>query len=590
MEPIDFILLPEQKSRKSSLKVKVDLYVYAEELFEELSAIGIIQRLKDVPQLGAFKVPKKLNKSRYDYTMLQLYFHQLVKKELQSKLKLTYNNPVKAKEFHHDLVYPSTQNCPTVGDMLQILTIAYNLGHFYNTFAASRAVVMLAVDNPEFQDLFINSFNDKRFQEAAEKMLNTLNYQRLHLLNSLLVLEHCDQNKQSVILAKELLFAYLNESQLAEKSKLHFVFNVFRSVRNLAYISYDLQIANMPFTIDLCDNDAVLVLFRELMSIYNDQLPANLLINSIRKMLDDTVYHENSNAICNYRISRKITSIINKKNELLSNDYYSDHWLNTESIFNKQHRQPRDFSSDGILKLTFSSEEQELSQKLLIDLERINNSRVGYYDRHSGERTILISIKKRSQSKSHTAFRLLKTTIGYLRQVSSSTEADSRYLLTTKFFLHYLFGERPIVIKGTIHPEICVLCTRGNKSRTLAVETLLKKKHGSKDERHEAEHIQNILRQDIINDTSITIPSSILVYQNDSSGKQLCEFDGMVIHPMRKNGQVIFFEAKNIDNRPSYAGKCLSEKLDKLNFKYPKEAIETIGYDALLKVSINRVL
>lgn len=586
MAIIEHDLLPKQKSRKSNLKVKVDLYNYASELYGELSNIGIVQRLKDIPHLGVIKVPKKLMKSRFDYTVLQLYFHQLVKKDLQTKLELTYNNPVKAKEFRHDLSYKTKEDKPTVGDMLQILTIAYNLGHFYNTFTASRAVVLLSNDNPDFRESFIKSSKNARFQATAESLLNEQNYQRLHILNSLLVLEHCDQDKQSVLLAQELLYAYLNENRIDEKSKLNFVFNVFRTVRNVSYMAYDLQIANTPFTIDLCNQKAILVLFHELLSEYNDQLPANRLIGSIGKMLDDTVYNENSNAICYYRISRKIASTLDKDDNMQSKNYFTDYWRDSESLFNKQHRQSRDYSSDAILKLTFCAEDRNLSQRLLIDLDSINNSRVGYYDRHSGERTILVSIKKNCQSKTEAALKILRVTISYLRQVSCLSNADTRYLLTSKFFLYYLFGENPIVIKATVDSEVCVLCTRGKKRRIAEIKSILDKGHGNVDERHEVEFMLSCLSQDSINDTSITIPGSILIFQKDLPGKKLCEFDGMVIHPMRKNEQIILLEAKNTVATPSYAKKCLSEKLDKLNFEYKKGAIEICGYDAFLKVSI----
>ena len=551
-----------------------------------MSAIGFIKRLKKTPQLGVIKVPKKLKKFRFDYTVLQLYFHQLVKKELQTKLELTYNNPVKAKEFRDDMHYKSSEYEPTIGDMLQILTIAYNLGHFYNTFTASRAVVMLAHDNTKFCDKVINSSNDQRFRTTAKNMLEEQNYQRLHLLNSLLLLERCDQNKQSVVLAQELLLAYLNESGLKESSKLHFVFNVFRSIRNVSYMAYDLQIAKMPFTIDLCNEEAVLVLFHELLSVYNDQLPANQLITSIGKMLDDTVYNENSNAICYCRISRKIESILNKDNDLDFKDYYSDFWLDPDSVFNRQYKQSRDYSSDAILKLTFRIDDRKLSQELLIELERINNSRVGYYDRHSGERTILVSIKKHCSGKAITAFRVLKTVVKHLRRAYSQSSTDIRYLLASKFFLYYMFGENPIVIKATIDPDVCVLCTRGKKRRASEINSLLINGKGENDERHEAEFMHSCLKQDNINDTSITIPASILIFQKDLPGKKLCEFDGIVIHPMRKNEQIMFLEAKNTMSKPSYAKRCLSEKLDRLNYDYKRDDIEIHGHDALLRVSI----
>jgi len=586
MTTIAHDLLPKQRSRKNNLKVKVDLYAYASELYKELLNIGIVQRLRVIPHLGVIKVPKKLMKSRFDYTVLQLYFHQLVKKDLQTKLELTYNNPVKAKEFRHDLSYKTREDKPTVGDMLQILTIAYNLGHFYNTFTASRAVILLSRDNPDFRELFIKSSENARFQATAESLLDEQNYQRLHILNSLLVLEHCDQDKQSVLLAQELLYAYLNENRIDEKSKLNFVFNVFRTVRNVSYMAYDLQIANTPFTIDLCNQKDILLLFRELLAEYNDQLPAKQLIASIGKMLDDTVYNENSSAICYYRISRKIASAVDKEDNMLSKNYYADLWWNSESAFNKQHRQTRDFSSDAILRLTFSAEDKNISHGLLADLDSINNSRVGYYDRHSGERTILVSIRKNCKNKAKTAFSILKTSIGYLRQVSCPSNTDARYLLISKFFLYHFFDENPVKIRATVDPKVCVICTRGKKRRISEIKSILAKEYGNEDERHEVEFMLSYLLQDSINDTSITIPGSILIYNKDSPGQKRCEFDGMVIHPMRKNEQIILLEAKNTEAAPSKAKNCLSKKLDELKFPHNKACIKVFGYDALLKVTL----
>lgn len=68
--------------------------------------------------------------------------------------------------------------------------------------------------------------------------------------------------------------------------------------------------------------------------------------------------------------------------------------------------------------------------------------------------------------------------------------------------------------------------------------------------------------------------------------KKLCEFDGMIIHPNRETNQIILLEAKNTSKSPSYAKKCLSEKLDKLNFNYNKDEIITKGFNAMLEISI----
>ena len=309
---IKYDLLPKLKTRKHNLGVEIDLYPYATELYEELDNIGIIGRVKEIPQLGVIKVKKKLANTRFDYVMLQLYLHKLIKTHLQGDLRFTYNNYINSKEFRNDYVYPDKKNKPSMGDILQLLTIVYNVGHFYNTFTASRAITMLAEEDIAFRDVVINACEDERYQCAAKVILESKNYQRLHLLNSILILEQCDKSKQAISVALEILYSYINEQSLSEESKLKYAFAIFRNIRTVSYMAYDLQIAETPLTIDLCNEKAMLLLLKELLSEYNNNQSSNHLVASITKLLDDTVYNENSNAICYYKISRKMVSKITK--------------------------------------------------------------------------------------------------------------------------------------------------------------------------------------------------------------------------------------------------------------------------------------
>ena len=91
-------LIPKQKTRKHNSKVTIELYPYASQLYEELDKLGIIERIKNIPQLGVIKISSKLAKTRFDYVILQLYLHQLIKQDSQTKqdskieLKYTYNS------------------------------------------------------------------------------------------------------------------------------------------------------------------------------------------------------------------------------------------------------------------------------------------------------------------------------------------------------------------------------------------------------------------------------------------------------------------------------------------------------------------
>ena len=585
---IKYDLLPKQKTRKHNLGVEIDLYPYATELYQELDSIGIIDRIKEIPQLGVIKVKKKLAKTRFDYVMLQLYLHKLIKSNLQGDLRFTYNNYINAKEFRQDYSYTDNKSKPSMGDIFQLLTIVYNIGHFYNTFTASRAITMLSEENNTFYDLVTNACSDDRYQNAAKKILNNKNYQRLHLLNSILILEQCDKSKQSISIALEILYSYINEQSLPEESKLKYAFTVFRSVRTVSYMAYDLQIAETPLTIDLCNEKAMLLLLKELLSMYNDNQSSNHLVNSVTKLLDDTVYNENSNAICYYKISRKMVSLITRKPSYVALNYYNNLFIKKDSILNRNYTHKRDYVQSQILKLTFTSDERLVSEELLSDLEKINNTRVGYYDRHSGEQTFLVSIKNSCDSATnrYAAYKTLKCAINYLRRISYIDPCDPRFLLVAKFFLFYLFDENPVVIKPTISRDTCVICTRGKKTRIRAIQNLLKSSIGNEDENHEVEFLLSQISDDSINDTTITIPASIVVYQKNAVGRKLNEFDGIIIHPMRKEKQVIFLEAKNRDRKPSFGKNCLMEKFDNFSFKYVADDVMIVDFDAYWKYSI----
>lgn len=585
---IKYDFLPKQKIQKHNLRVEIDLYPYATELYEELDKIGIIERIKEIPQLGVIKVKKKLAKTRFDYVMLQLYLHKLIKTHLQGDLRYTYNNYINSKEFREDYVYPDKKNKPSMGDIFQLLTIIYNVGHFYNTFTASRAITMIAQEDDDFYNLVINACEDKRYQSTAKTILKSKNYQRLHLLNSILVLEHCDKSKQSISVALEILYSYINEQLLPEESKLKYAFTIFRNVRTVSYMAYDLQIADTPLTIDLCNEKAMLLLLKELLSKYNNNLSSNHLVDSIAKLLDDTVYNENSNAICYYKISRKMVSLLTKKRNHADANYYHDLFVNKSSILNQVHTHKRDYVQSQILKLTFTSEQRCISESLLSELEKISNTRVGYYDRHSGEQTILVSIKSTctSDAKRYAAYKTLKYTVNYLRKILNISSCDTRFLLAVKFFLFYLFDENPVVIKPTINKDICVVCTRGKNARIKELQSLLKSSIGNEDENHEVNFLLSRIIDDSINDTTITVPASILIYQKDAVGRNLSEFDGLIIHPMRKSNQIIFLEAKNRDKKPSLGKNCLIEKFDKFSFEYVSDNIEIVDHDAFWKYSI----
>lgn len=201
--------------------------------------------------------------------------------------------------------------------------------------------------------------------------------------------------------------------------------------------------------------------------------------------------------------------------------------------------------------------------------------------------TILVSIKKNCDivSKTKAAFKVMQCTVKFLRRIPSIKSTDYRFLLCVKFFLFYLFGETPLLIKPTIDKEKCVICTRGKNARVKDIKTLLSNSIGTKDENHEVEFLAGRLENDSVNDTSIMIPASIIVFRKENERK-MSEFDGLILYPMRKDKQIIFLEAKNRYRQPNFAKNCLSEKLSLFSFSYDKEDIKVVDYDAYWEYSL----
>lgn len=160
-----------KKPENSICELPLNCTTMGTELYNELSRIGIIEQLSNVPQLGAIRVEHKLEKSRYDYVILQLYLHQLVQENLGKNLKFTYGSGIKLHEFGADESRLRGIGEISVADIVQVLTLAYNIGHFYNTFVSSRAVIMMSNVNGNFRQLLYNGSTDERFSQILETYL-----------------------------------------------------------------------------------------------------------------------------------------------------------------------------------------------------------------------------------------------------------------------------------------------------------------------------------------------------------------------------------------------------------------------------------
>lgn len=197
---------------KKHKPVELDLYPLSEELFDEFERMGMIDRLKSVPQLGSIAINNCLSKTRYDYLILQLWLHKKTHDLINEILEYSYASTMHKEDFVHNFPFSPPHEKPTVEEFIQTFSLVYNIGHCCNTFLASRAMIFALQQSIGLFESFVSQFDDPRIRPLIRTLIDTENYHHFHLLNSILVLEQCDETLFSVKIAKELIFSYFSIS------------------------------------------------------------------------------------------------------------------------------------------------------------------------------------------------------------------------------------------------------------------------------------------------------------------------------------------------------------------------------------------
>ena len=566
------------------IQESVQLFPMAEELFKELESLSIIDRLQKISQLGDIYQSNEKHQTRYNHLVLQMYLHKIAGKNIGKNLPNSYNSCINEtftfEENGNDCPFKEIQ----IRELMQIMVLAFGIGHFFNTFTASRAALLFAKSSTTFKNSILDGISDCWARRSAEKIISRQDISHFHFVNSLIILSRCNQALRSVKISKKLIVAFLNREQLPKDSKLSGVFHLYKTIRDISFISLDLQNQRIPIKMDVQNEKSISFLLNERLSQYNDNKPYVSLLSSVKKMLDDAVYYDPETQILSYARAKKIyKKLLSGYHESL--DYFDQYFLNPKSVFNYRFKVKKDFDSNNILKLTFTKNEQLKTEKIVQQLDKIKGVRIGQYSRHSGELTILVALSKSSKNKRKTAFRLLACLTNHLKALGVVPQ-DHRYLLTVKFFLYYLANERPVVIDPTVDTEICVLCVRGSRMRVACIDKLLEKEHGSSDQRHEVEFLRSILKDDSKNDVGILIPASIKYDISLADHRSFHELDGLIMYPNRQNDQVVFLEAKNTNSQRTKGKQELEKALQDMGVVFLPEKEKMVRRDTFIKWTV----
>lgn len=564
-----------------------------QEFIVELKEKHFFDRLNIISQLGRLKVPKELRKTRYDYVKLQLYLHYIIDTNLSTTLAYSYNSKIRANEFDSSCKDLSNKEV-SISCIIQLITIASNLGHFQNTFVSSKAMIHLIRENDAFKRMFLSSSSSNRFVQAVTTVIEERNHFHFHLLNSILLLEHCNQNLESVCIAKELLYIYLEEEHSTANTKILGAFELFRKVRDITYVSIDLNYLSTPFNMDLTNKNRIVQFLKENLSIYNNNEFSEALMVSMKKLLNDTIYNSEKTVIEQGSVEKKMIAKIQKSSFHNNSDYFNDYFLENNCILNKKIPSSTKFEERNILKITFSKEERKFGEKLYEELSKTEFVLVGYYIRPQGEITIIVTLNSscKQKNKCNAAMNVLKIVVAQIRSAAKNNNeekfTDKRFLLCGKFFLYHLFEELTINIKPSVSNDICAICTKGKKQRVEQLKKLLKSSNASKPVQHETAFMILQLENDDCGDVTLAIPASIVGRKKDNPREDFVEFDGIVIFPNRTNRQVLFLEAKYTAKNKNKGKKELEKKLNKIKLEHDENEILIDNHDAFMYYSVKK--
>ncbi len=565
----------KKKARISRTEsVSLVLYGLSTELFNEFNRLGLIARLKKIPQLGGISVPKSLCKSRYDYIELQWWLHKRAHELVNSSLEYSYASRINKSDISAAISFPNGSK-PTVEEFLQLFILAYNIGHFYATFVSSKAILLKLKESTSVKNDFVNLYaGDNCLTNLCKRVIDEQDYFHFHLLNSLLVLNNCNQTLFSVQVSKWLIIDYLNGTA---SKKINYLFRNFKSIRNLAITVFDLQLANVPFRINLQNEDSLKIFLNEYLAQYNDNSKANNIVISLTKLLSDSLYNENIAAIKEYG------RVLKTKRKLPDNfvtNYYNDYFVDENSILNKPLKTSVSIDSQ-CLKLTFEKDEVDIAVKLFEKLQHMQFVRSAIYSRHNGQSTILVSTSKSKIADKGVFYKIYKAIISSLRSIKGIESCDLRYLLATKYFLRSIFEDRRIVINATSPSPVCLFCLKGKLNITKVISNhLLNYPPAPNPMRHEVEHLLEVVSNDTKNDTAVLIPASILLFSKSTiETKKEIELDGLVIYPFRDSEQIVFLESKS-STGAGHARRELKKKLKKMHIDIDANKMHYTNPDA----------
>lgn len=591
------------------------VYPYTSELYSFLRNFNYDTKFHSTKQLGAMQyLLKGAHHTRYEYIFLQwTLIHQL--KEKAKGLGLSSNIEKFGK-------LSTMGKYPTGGELLQCLSLLVNMGHFPDTFAASKVWLYLLNNNIRGSKKGFKSGLRTKDKELLDEILNNYDVYNIHLINALFLLERYRRVKggnELVDFFKKIIIEYMTE----EKPEIKKYWNIYKSLRKIAYVVLDSHYAPIPFNLDL---PSIILNFDHYNnSLINSNSTFQKTLEQMNNVLESSLYLDpNSLLVSNMRSEQILSSLraipIEQKLDKVSTLRDLLEPLNEESdyissIFQKQEvlsfPQP-DWNVQNILEISYSDIRpfKSFFPKDLLKFENVLRESIGThscrvaaaYPPSENIFKLVFSVKnKLSGSKlMYKVLDIVRRTLEFnysleRKGFTNPNEEDFKIILF-KYLLRNTFGiDKEYFLDYLNNSEvnkIPLFIGNGSVGLSKKIERYINiaEPFLNSDELHELKITNGKIK-------SLKYRGTIIAYLGSTKLKLLnkstidCEFDGLIYLPYQKDKEFLYVvEAKNKTNGHTEAKKQLNKRLTKQllpHLKFNLTDLNTNGAYASVKINKN---
>lgn len=549
------------------------LFEHTQKLYDLLDHYKHIERFRRINQLGRLRdVFQGAHHNRYEYVFLQLSLISTLCENKDAQLGLSGRRDFCGK-------INDCRDSPSTAELLQCLVLVNNMGYLEGTFSTSRAWLTILKEDQNFYSHFRRGLaNEDR--SLLKEVVDNYDYYRFNTLMALFQLQRYKRKGPDIVeFASRLLRVYISD----DRSDLHVIQlrKLFRSIRQLAFITLDSHYAPVPFSIDL---SSILLNFESILeSLFIKNTTYRTALGNLETVLQNTVYLGSDSCINTARASEEVLNelieyapSVNGINAIYSKVCPSCNlednstnvreidWLRERKIIQEYKLNAQDLET---LPVPLSNQvrwEIETKEKLGVSRSRIgllNNSKRNTVKLVIGILTDnnIQSLKVALKSTSEI-FRLSKV----LPSNSLKREKENNELLLM-FLLKSIFGwSKRFILENKNRKDTALFIGRGKGIILEQIDKYLNSsnRYLSADELFEVRQVRNFVEHQNYSGLTIAFVGGTKMFE-ENRNPGIAEFDGVVIYPTINPSQnfAYIIEAKNFNGGVTQARRQLGNRV-----------------------------